>query len=64
VVHDHTDREAPFEGAVRLTTAWHGARLHATEGLGHRRVLSDPAVVERVAELAAAAAERLSRPSR
>lgn len=64
VVHDHTDREAPFEGAVRLTTAWHGARLHATESLGHRRVLSDPAVVERVAELAAAAAERLSRPSR
>ena len=64
VVHDRGDQEASFTGGVRVATAWHGARLLATEGRGHRRVLWSPEVVERVASFAAAAAERVRRSSR
>jgi pimeloyl-ACP methyl ester carboxylesterase len=41
VVHDRTDREVGFENAEALASAWPGARLHATTGLGHRRILRD-----------------------
>ncbi len=64
VVHDRHDEEAPLAGGVRITNAWHDARLMVTEGLGHRRVLWDPAVVDRVTSFAAAAAERVRRSSR
>ena len=64
VVHDRDDVEAPVSGGVRVANAWHGARLVVTEGLGHRRVLWAPEVVERVAALGAAAAERVRRSSR
>lgn len=45
VVHDRTDREAPFEGGEELARSWPGARLLATQGLGHRRILWDEKVV-------------------
>jgi len=45
VIHDQTDREVPFRHGERLATAWRQATLHATTGLGHRRILRDPAVV-------------------
>ena len=64
VVHDRSDQEAPFAAGVRITDAWHDARLMATEGRGHRRVLWSPEVVERVAAFAAAAADRVRRSSR
>jgi len=64
VAHDRNDREAPLAGSVELTTAWHDARLLVTNGLGHRRIMGDPAVVRRVAELGADAAESVRRPSR
>lgn len=64
VVHDRGDREAPFAGGVRVRDAWHDARLMATEGLGHRQVLWNPEVVERVTSFADAAAERVRRSSR
>jgi pimeloyl-ACP methyl ester carboxylesterase len=64
VVHDRGDVEAPFAGGVRVTSAWHDARLMATDGLGHRQVLWNPDVVERVASFAAAAADRVRRSSR
>jgi pimeloyl-ACP methyl ester carboxylesterase len=64
VVHDRHDREAPLAGGVRVSDAWHGARLMVTEGLGHRRVLWSPEVVERVVAFAEAAAERVRRSSR
>jgi pimeloyl-ACP methyl ester carboxylesterase len=50
VVHDRDDREVPFVHGERLAAAWREASLHATEGLGHRRVLRDPAVVDQVVE--------------
>ena len=45
VIHDLTDRETPFAGGEELARSWPGARLIATEGLGHRRILSDDKVV-------------------
>lgn len=48
VVHDHDDDWIPFAEATVLQASWPSARLLATRGLGHRRVLTDPAVVEAV----------------
>lgn len=47
VVHDTEDREVPL-GEAEATAAAAGARLLATVGLGHRRILKDPAVVREV----------------
>ncbi len=46
-IHDTDDREVPFSASVTLTRAWPGAELHATSGLGHQRILSDPDVIAR-----------------
>jgi hypothetical protein len=45
VVHDHEDRTVPFADGEAVAAAWTGSRLHPTRGLGHRRILADPAVV-------------------
>lgn len=45
IIHDRTDREAPFAGGEQLARSWPGARLLATEGLGHTRILWDDKVV-------------------
>ncbi|MFT3762506.1 MAG: alpha/beta fold hydrolase [Pseudoxanthomonas sp.] len=45
VVHDAEDREVPFTHGQAVADAWPQARLVATRGLGHRRLLQDPAVV-------------------
>ena len=45
VIHDRTDREAPFSGGEALARSWPGARFIATEGLGHTRILWDEKVV-------------------
>jgi pimeloyl-ACP methyl ester carboxylesterase len=50
IVHDRLDREVSFTHAERLAETWRQARLHATEGLGHRRILRDDAVVAEVVE--------------
>ncbi len=47
VVHDRDDREVPFRQGERLAAAWPNAQLHATDGLGHRRVLRDADVIAR-----------------
>lgn len=49
VLHDVDDRDVPFEEARLLADAWPGARLLPTAGLGHRRILRDPVVVEETA---------------
>jgi pimeloyl-ACP methyl ester carboxylesterase len=48
VVHDQGDAEVPWSGGQALAAAWPGATLVTTAGLGHRRILKDGAVVERV----------------
>jgi pimeloyl-ACP methyl ester carboxylesterase len=48
VVHDTSDRVAPFSVGERIVGALADARLHATQGLGHRRVLADREVTAAV----------------
>ena len=52
IVHDRSDREVPFLSAQALHRAWSGSKLLATEGLGHRRLLVDPAAIERAVRFA------------
>ena len=48
LVHDRSDSDVPYEQAVEIAGAWPGARLVATDGLGHRGVLRDAGVVREV----------------
>jgi pimeloyl-ACP methyl ester carboxylesterase len=49
VVHDRGDRINPFAHGEAFAAHIEGAQLVATEGLGHRKVLKDPAVLDAVA---------------
>lgn len=49
VITDRGDRQTPYADVVDFAETI-GAPLVATEGLGHRKVLRDPAVVQRVVE--------------
>ncbi|MFP5348500.1 MAG: alpha/beta fold hydrolase [Gammaproteobacteria bacterium] len=46
IVHDRGDREVPWRDGAALAEAWPGAVFKLTDGLGHRRLLSDPDVIE------------------
>jgi pimeloyl-ACP methyl ester carboxylesterase len=46
VIHDRDDREVPYVDGVEIAEAAADARLHTTFGLGHRRILRDPHVVQ------------------
>jgi pimeloyl-ACP methyl ester carboxylesterase len=48
VLHDVADRQVPFADGVAVSAAWAGSELRAVEGLGHRRLLRDPRVVDDV----------------
>jgi pimeloyl-ACP methyl ester carboxylesterase len=48
VVHDRGDREIGFAHGRAIADAWPGARLLATDGLGHRRLLRDETVIAEV----------------
>jgi len=48
IVHDQDDREVPFVEAAHWVAALPAARLLATEGLGHSRILADAGVVDQV----------------
>jgi pimeloyl-ACP methyl ester carboxylesterase len=48
VLHDEEDREVPIGAGETVARCWPGAHLHRTRGLGHRRILRDPAGVEAV----------------
>ncbi len=52
VIHDRADREVSFEHGERLAAAWPRAQLVATDGLGHRRILRDDAVISQTVEFA------------
>jgi pimeloyl-ACP methyl ester carboxylesterase len=53
VVHDRDDREVSFRHGEALVSAWRGAELVTTTGLGHRRILRDPGVLARVVDFVA-----------
>jgi pimeloyl-ACP methyl ester carboxylesterase len=48
VVHDRGDGETSWAEGAAIAEAWPRSILHTTEGLGHRRILRDPAVIETV----------------
>src|SRR5829696_41633 len=48
LVHDRHDAETGWSDSEAIARAWPGARLVTTTGLGHRRILRDPAVVAEV----------------
>jgi pimeloyl-ACP methyl ester carboxylesterase len=53
VIHDRADTSTPVSDGAAIAAAWASARLHVTDGLGHRRMLSDPAVVAESVEFIA-----------
>jgi pimeloyl-ACP methyl ester carboxylesterase len=48
IVHDRLDKEVHFSDGETLAAAWPGSEFVATEGLGHRRIMRDPAIIERL----------------
>jgi pimeloyl-ACP methyl ester carboxylesterase len=53
VVHDREDTFVDFSHAQRFLSVVPDARLHATQGLGHWRVLTDPTTVTAIADFVA-----------
>jgi pimeloyl-ACP methyl ester carboxylesterase len=45
IIHDEYDRSVPWEQGQIIADAWPGARFMKTAGLGHGRILRDPAVI-------------------
>ena len=50
VIHDNGDTDIPWEDGRAVAKAWPGAKFMLTHGLGHRRILRDPAVVSAISE--------------
>ena len=46
VIHDRLDREVPWSDGAAVASALPMGRLLTTDGLGHRRILRDGAVIE------------------
>jgi predicted alpha/beta hydrolase family esterase len=63
VVHDQEDAEVPWADGAAVASAWPGAELVTTRGLGHRRILRDPAVVLRVTRFLTARLALEGRPT-
>jgi pimeloyl-ACP methyl ester carboxylesterase len=63
IIHDPEDREVPIAHGEAIAAAWPGARLARVSGLGHHRLLRDPAVIETaVAFVRGASAEPVAAP--
>lgn len=50
ILHDRDDADVPMRHPETWVAVWPGAQLEVTEGLGHRRILRDPAAAQRVVE--------------
>ena len=50
VIHDREDKEVLFNSAKEIKEAWPHVVLVETKGLGHRRILKDPAVIQAAVE--------------
>ncbi len=53
VIHDRDDRVTPWAHGARVAGLWPNARLLSTDGLGHRRILSDESVTRAAADFIA-----------
>ena len=47
VIHDRDDFDVAWTDGAAIASAWPGAELVSTTGLGHRRIVHDPEVVSR-----------------
>lgn len=50
VIHDRDDATVPWEEGAAIATAWPGAELVTTTGLGHRDIVRDPGTVARAVQ--------------
>ncbi|WII71090.1 alpha/beta hydrolase [Bdellovibrio sp. 22V] len=50
IVHDSEDKEVSYKAAIEIHETWPGSQLMTTTGLGHRRILKAPEVIERVTQ--------------
>ena len=48
LLHDPLDPEVHWSESAALANAWDGAVLEAANGVGHRRIIGDYAVIERI----------------
>jgi pimeloyl-ACP methyl ester carboxylesterase len=46
ILHDPEDHEMPYSESFALAEAWHGSTLQPVKGVGHRRIIREPSVVE------------------
>ena len=58
VIHDRDDRETAWQDGADIASRWPQSQLHTTTGLGHNRILRDPAVVQLVVDSLLAASPR------
>lgn len=49
MIHDENDREIPFSEFENIQAVWQSATFHATQGLGHRRILRDEPLAKYIA---------------
>jgi pimeloyl-ACP methyl ester carboxylesterase len=62
VFHDRSDEDVPWSDGAAIARAWTGAELVTTEGLGHRRIVHEPAVVARAVAFLAEGSRRETPP--
>lgn len=48
VIHDKNDAEVPVSAAIHIHKHLKNGKLYLTEGLGHRKILGNPEVIEKV----------------
>lgn len=48
IVHDEDDKAVDYLSAEAIVKAWPQCQLFTTKGLGHRRILKDREVIQRV----------------
>ncbi|MFV2058237.1 MAG: alpha/beta fold hydrolase [Thiohalomonadales bacterium] len=53
IVHDENDKEVEISHSIQCAEAWPDAQLLVTQGLGHRRILRHPQVLNAVASFVA-----------
>jgi pimeloyl-ACP methyl ester carboxylesterase len=50
VIHDNDDHEVPVKAGIHIHEHLKNGELMLTEGLGHRKILGDPAVIKKIIE--------------
>jgi predicted alpha/beta-fold hydrolase len=48
IIHDKNDKAVPFEDSEHADELYDNINLHATDGLGHKRILNDKIIIETV----------------